>query len=1282
MTAAFSRVISVRALCILVPSLFVPVLSCAASPVLTIAVAGVTNTQAILTYTAPNAEACSVQVSTNSNFVPLAYDVDPTKFTGANLDSRADIGSRLTRVFVIGARVAQRASDQNFYSRALQQGTLYYYAVTCPGGASGSGQFTTATLAFGDSYADPLPVDPTNPGEYAWPTLSLTDRTQQIVDPQTGVLLRRMSLPEDRNLPTTKAAFGNVRTTAWANGSAALSNTDGKASATITGSSAPLLLLPQNNVTFYGYINDFSGTHGNNNAFLNWFQVTLNAATSNTGCATNPTANCNIQVCLTIDGVNCNPNGKTFSQALTPTLTNYTFGTSGTAIDLWQNAGQRPFNGTEIAIRQGSVHCTGSSTVTWAGGDYFATFWTAGSVITINGINYPIQQVINTENLQLSGTCPSTDGQSVAYTGMNFGVIVRKQTTSPDTVSIQYVSANYDNGVFPDFDYTGEYDLCSVSTVVGPTGNAGYNCSMLQNGQVFWVDGTTAEAQLIALNQGNFGSIYTSSCGSFDSIVFDASDPDTWYCGGAYPQRMQYFGSHSAPANTLFPGYLQEQVNLPTCNSPSSPTNEPCVIITGLTGTTPIGTLIAAFDPTFDTAAFSQPYLSHVENGLLVIRCWRGNYGSIGWTVLFDPKATSNSEPNNAGCVGGGRPGCVVGAVKSWTAPAARWCALKSNDPMYVNGWSALGGYGWGALGSGEVGMGPYLSTVNDGTAFSTTLKAPGGPTTCPANSLGVKGTQCTTVRVDGQPYNPYPCVTSPQDCGGEIESGAPGAIGNAAVGDFFQLNDNGTETMRLIAIGGTNNTEWTFQRGYNNVISSSSANPQLITQCNANPLPANVNGGSEWYWNYAADPHGLDVNGATTIDDPNGLEAHFYIENQSMVNSYTLDKACGPPSAVCYQDRPFQSIPQLVSEGPTTVQTTNPAFNGVIPVSFGNWTQSHPAGPGWSASGQSTAYFYDGRPFNGGPLSGSATSNGSNPATLVTGTLWKFTAAQVPQLHRKINATFAFSGSKALLDVSSPQQGAVITGTAADQYQYCVADVAGECISGSAAGDVYINAPYVEYPFCNFPSQASNMADEYDLCIGDNGMIYNSLTQMNNTVVDPAGTNERMLSKGLSRARITTAFWHPHALADSKWLYFKDDYAQDIGDMILLLQVPSGVPDSVNRQQFEPLNVSSPTVLSGTATAFVEFGYGENGAPVRMNCTTRNEACATASPAGTAINLDAPFYFEKTEASRLKPIACTQSCSVVIPVLPQHVVYVRWVFLNPAGAVIGRSATYPVAMN
>ena len=60
----------------------------------------------------------------------------------------------------------------------------------------------------------------------------------------------------------------------------------------------------------------------------------------------------------------------------------------------------------------------------------------------------------------------------------------------------------------------------------------------------------------------------------------------------------------------------------------------------------------------------------------------------------------------------------------------------------------------------------------------------------------------------------------------------------------------------------------------------------------------------------------------------------------------------------------------------------------------------------------------------------------------------------------RKVYPTAAFSGQTPLTDISSPAQGDVIGTGPADSNKYCVTQIAGECRAGSAAGDVYVNAP------------------------------------------------------------------------------------------------------------------------------------------------------------------------------------------------------------------------------
>ena len=162
---------------------------------------GTSPTQALLSYTAPTTNPCTVQVSESNNYTPLVHDVDPALFSGANLDSRANsVTSATQRIFLAGKRAIELASDGRKYSRALQQGTLHYFQITC-GSKVASGSFTTKTAPFGATYHDLLPMNAD--GTYNFPDTSKTDRNEQIVDSQTGVLMKHVNLPADNSVNST-----------------------------------------------------------------------------------------------------------------------------------------------------------------------------------------------------------------------------------------------------------------------------------------------------------------------------------------------------------------------------------------------------------------------------------------------------------------------------------------------------------------------------------------------------------------------------------------------------------------------------------------------------------------------------------------------------------------------------------------------------------------------------------------------------------------------------------------------------------------------------------------------------------------------------------------------------------------------------------------------------------------------------------------------------------------------------------------------------------------------
>lgn len=155
----------------------------------------VTNTQATLAYTAPNSSPCTVEISPSATLSPSVIDTDATLYTGASTDARdTALTNGTSRVFVAGKRTVETALNASRQSRALQAATTYYFRVC--GLAAMTGSFTTANIATGSTWNDVPQVDPGTPGGWMLPTMPNT-RGAEIIDPQTGVLLKRATVTAD-----------------------------------------------------------------------------------------------------------------------------------------------------------------------------------------------------------------------------------------------------------------------------------------------------------------------------------------------------------------------------------------------------------------------------------------------------------------------------------------------------------------------------------------------------------------------------------------------------------------------------------------------------------------------------------------------------------------------------------------------------------------------------------------------------------------------------------------------------------------------------------------------------------------------------------------------------------------------------------------------------------------------------------------------------------------------------------------------------------------------------
>jgi hypothetical protein len=170
----------------------------AASQAFSIQMLGATPTQAAFSYTAPDANACTVQESTDPTFATVDHDVDPVLFPGSNSDTRSgNLVNGTHRTIVVGFRGTATASDGKIYSRALQAATNHYLQVSCDNGQYyATYNFQTPNPPLGNTAPDYIPFNSSGFGNYGWPTINYTAPTSNVsanaqIDPLTGFQLQR-----------------------------------------------------------------------------------------------------------------------------------------------------------------------------------------------------------------------------------------------------------------------------------------------------------------------------------------------------------------------------------------------------------------------------------------------------------------------------------------------------------------------------------------------------------------------------------------------------------------------------------------------------------------------------------------------------------------------------------------------------------------------------------------------------------------------------------------------------------------------------------------------------------------------------------------------------------------------------------------------------------------------------------------------------------------------------------------------------------------------------------
>jgi hypothetical protein len=1010
----------------------------------------------------------------------------------------------------------------------------------------------------------------------------------------------------------------------------------------------------------------------------------LKAWCSGADCETASSEDRTVEVCLTQDGIACS--SKVVEAVLPGSAATMTIPQTRTPVMAdWSFEGKTPIGKYEMFTRSGSVEVRGG-TVSRTGGSFFSTKWVSGSKISIGGTEYPIHSVNNP--IQLTVTEGPADG-SYSYSATNFGIMLRKQTVSPHELSFQFARTqrSVSTGSMNWSAASASEDCSRVKTSDG-SGTEGYNCML--SGVLYWLAPSTGEVRLLAsafINgvSGKWGGTACGAAGTNREVLWDTSDGNSWYC----MTEDSYTGN-----NRLLKGtYTGNHRSVPQVLVGQSPE----VAYTDLTAAKDLERQIREFSQehslqhVYEPEYFSCQLAKSPYRTYLAIWCLTVQNG-LAWYAVFDTAANR-----------------ITAAVPPYGAVwPARWVSGHTINMWTETPWMSISGQSMLPTDGTDdisIGAGPYQSMILSG------LSAPAAP--CPPRPEGSQipegdwptGSMCSVATVDGEPCdpNPYrfskgtiaaapgsqeitltgsnwtsgsgyygslnptiyfegsyyrwekldgtharitPAYTGTSPYTGPYTLYAEGNINHPKCGQTpahylqdAEIRDNFRVDSEYVRLLMKNGNSWTLQRAYgNSSIAVHGAGSALVAIGGAANLldnsPDNYAGNP--YWSYLTDPAGQ-----ATFYDASAHTGHPAVNNghwsQLRSTGYWIRRGLTPPE--------FSLDPGYYVAG-------NPSFGKPAAI-FSDPGESHPSQNHINAPESEKRWASDARVWLGG-----AGEYGSG-ALKVTGTRDVYRVVISKTLSPKVLPINAQCGRFALRDISGP--GSLINDAA--PYTYCYARTAGECVTGSSAGQLFVNCPYASQTTCGYFIDG----ELNDICGGDLRPVVGEIIQFGLRRSDPSGNSMRLLGRALSWWKLQSPYWNAKPITDGSWWYIQNPWLNGVRNEVLLIKNP-GWPteDTINRTTFVPVPVSvRPAASLGAYTAVVEFGYDPS-----FRCTSRNETCEASS---SGVDEAAPFHWQSEPHAGLP---CASGCTIAIPAIPQRILYYRTKFRNASGDVIATGAT------
>lgn len=1207
-----------------------------------------TPTQAVLVFQVPDPDNCTVKVARDEAFAQLVHDSNTALFSGAqNCNRPGSFVDGNTVTFVSGLRRAQKAADQKFYSRALEANQVFYYRIQS-GAQTKEGSFSTKNPPLGKTYGEPYPYEAEAPGHYAWPTVDWTDAAKEYVDPLTGILMKRMTSPGQNSAAVTSfqaglAAF-DTGSGAWSNASsgAAMDN----ATATYSGSGRTPLFVRGPEVC-PGIYNCGRGPRWDDPfRGVDDIQVSIKAWCSSSGCLSNAAGERNVEVCVTVDGVSCATAWKTVTTGTgsgsaavqypgsfpAPLFANWLGG------DRWTPPA-RP----DVVTLSGKVNTNGT-VVSWASGDTFNVgAWNPGSRITIAGTEYVIESVDGATQLTLTseaGILTAAD-----YRANNFGVLIRKATTSADLVQVDGVSFRIADSAEFEMEASANRDMCAPEKV-DSSGKEGYVCLLLsrENVPTLWfIAPSDGEARYLGApsvpyNFDVSGGAIDGNHTSCPGLVLNPANPNQMYCVTT---------SNTSPSQgTVVFRATYHPEGVPGCNQPAdyqaiAGTN--CHITWEyMTKPSQGGTVTQkaeAFDNTFQAQRYPYIRMIGITGNLLGLYAWAGQ-DTMAWSMWLNLDTLD-----------------MVSMQNYHSKAPCRFCAVHSflplgNEVYHVPVVKDL-------VGGAQDNAGFYDTRVTavagatDGSLSASNFQP------CPADlpqyfkDAGAVGVKCSTVTISGEP-----CDLTPSSW---EQSNLPVCSWDSngrTLQPIEEGDEAGDSAERFLFVKKLSANQWVLLRNYERRHGPSVTEPgsflrnhpagwSLRMLCSAG-----VTSGYVWV-NPAEDTHG------TGILRDGGLQPAAHGEITPLGTVLIGFDGQVNLSGRFVWNRP---IPDRVNTAADIRYFGGRTFGNVNVDGaevYRNFIQTHPSWRQVRAPDGERSWYLDGNPF--APQVGGVLTLWNQSATQVSGSLYKLGPLQAPLVRKRL-PTISWSGRNLVEDISGP--GSVLGDGPADHWKYCVADFAGECVAGSQANDVYMNVPRMTLDgkcgnsfFFNRPCLTSMV----NLGIG--------ISQYGAARFSAFNGNDRFLTAQMQRYNATWSYDNAITLPDGSWAVTGGSWLDGArSDMLLFKIPPYPAADSINRHDFVPVEVSIGQ-RDGAPNVRVRFGYAENGLASSYYCTSRRDSCvASGSP-----------YSWQSEAP--SPVACSSGCTAKIPAIPGRVLYYVVERLDGAGSVVASDVHRAVAV-